>query len=99
MLAGDAAAFTAEVNTMRLRPITYELLVLAHKAIMSVFNAKPEGLPGGRQPIPKALAWLVAVAVGAKLIAPLAAEKAGRRLLAQAENDAKNAGRLSSSHT
>ena len=63
VLAGDAAAFTEEINTMRLGPITYELLVFSHAAIMSVVNARPPGLPGGRQPIPKALAWLVAVAV------------------------------------
>ena len=79
---------------MRLRPITYELLVLALAAIQSVFNAEEPTLPKVRQPIPKALAWVVAVAVGARLIAPAAAEKAGRRLLAQAVNDGKNADRL-----
>ena len=30
VLAGDAAAFTKEIDTMRLRPITYELLVLLY---------------------------------------------------------------------
>ena len=35
VLAGDTAAFTEEINTMRLGPITYELLVFSHDAIMS----------------------------------------------------------------
>ena len=91
VLAGDAAAFTEEINTMRLGRITYELLVFSHDAIMSVVNARPPGLPGGRQPVPKALAWLVAVAVGARLIAPVDAERAGKRLLAQALKAAANA--------
>ena len=91
MLAGDAAAFTKEINTMMLRPITYELLLSAMQAVRAVLNAKPAGLPQVRQHLPKALAWLVAVAVGAWLIAPADAERAGKRLLAQAEKAAANA--------
>ena len=91
VLAGDAAAFTKEINTMMLRPITYELLLSAMQAVRAVLNAKPAGLPQVRQHLPKALAWLVAVAVGAWLIAPADAERAGKRLLAQAEKAAANA--------
>ena len=75
---------------MRLRPITYELLLFAMEAVQAVLSAKPEGLPKVRQPLPKARAWLVAVAVGARLIAPADAERAGKRLLAQAAKAAAN---------
>ena len=90
VLAGDVAAFTEEINTMRRRPITYELLLFAMDAVQAVLNAEPAGLPKVRQHLPKATAWLVAVAVGARLIAPADAERAGKRLLAQAEKAAAN---------
>jgi hypothetical protein len=73
---------------MQLRPITYELLVFARNAVSSAFAQEQESLPKGRQRLEKAMAWLVAAAVGAQLIAPDAAERVGKRLLAAAQKAA-----------
>ena len=83
--AGDAAAFTEEMKGLQLAPIKYDLLVLSHDLIVAEEALQKGGVTGGRARVEKALAWVVAVAVGAWFVAPVTAEKAGRRLAAQAE--------------
>jgi len=84
MRAGDFPIMSHEIQGMALGMVTYELLLLAHDAVMAIISDKSAGLPTVRQHAQKALTWLVAIATGAQqLEQPADAEKIGKRLDAQ----------------
>ena len=59
MRAGDFPIMSHEIQGMALGMVTYELLLLAHDAVMAIISDKSAGLPTVRQHAQKALTWLV----------------------------------------